>query len=107
MAQEKLPRRLAVILHADAAGYSRLTGDDEDLTLRRLRDGLELITKGVTDCRGRVVNYAGDAVLATFDAASDAVTCAMDFQAALAVQNARLMTARNFSSGSASISVTL
>jgi class 3 adenylate cyclase/pimeloyl-ACP methyl ester carboxylesterase len=88
MVQEKLPRRLAVILHADVAGYSRLTGVDEDSTLRRLRDCLDLITTAVTDCRGRVVNYAGDAVLAIFDSASDAVTCAIDFQAALAVQNA-------------------
>ena len=88
MAQEKLPRRLAVILHADVAGYSRLTGADEDLTLRRLRDSLGLIATAVTDCRGRVVNYAGDAVLAIFDAASDAVTCATNFQAALLDRNA-------------------
>jgi class 3 adenylate cyclase/pimeloyl-ACP methyl ester carboxylesterase len=87
MAQEKLPRRLAVILHADVAGYSRLTGADEDLTLRLLRDCLGLIATAVTDFRGRVINYAGDAVLAIFDAASDAVTCAADFQAALLDRN--------------------
>ena len=66
--EERLPRKLAAILHADVAGYSRLAGKDEDATHRGLKSSLDLIGEAVSSCQGRVVNYAGDAALAVFDA---------------------------------------
>ncbi len=59
MESERLPRKLAAILYADVAGYSRLTGNDEDATHRRLRDYLDLIAKTIEDHHGRVMHYAG------------------------------------------------
>ena len=77
---ERLPRKLAAILYADVAGYSRLTGEDEDATHRTLRAYLEVISTIVGRHRGRVMHYAGDAVLAMFDAVVDAVDCAAAIQ---------------------------
>ncbi len=88
--EERLPRKLAAILHADVAGYSRLAGKDEDATHRRLKTSLDLIGEAVSSCHGRVVNYAGDAALAVFDAVVDAVCCAVMIQAELAELNADL-----------------
>ena len=87
---EPLPRKLAAILYADVAGYSRLTGEDEDGTHRLLSTCLDLIAESVTAHGGRVVHYAGDAMLADFITASDAVLCAMHAQAGLAEHNAAL-----------------
>jgi adenylate cyclase len=77
---ERLPRKLAAILYADAAGYSRLTGEDEDATHRKLSEYLDLISTIVGHHRGRVMHYAGDAVLAMFEAVVDAVSCATAIQ---------------------------
>ncbi len=94
MPEERLPHKLAAILYADVAGYSRLTGADEEGTHRRLREYLDLIAATIAEHRGRVVHYAGDAVLADFDTVTDAVSCAMSSQAALAERNAELPEAR-------------
>lgn len=80
MANESLPRRLAVVLYADVAEYSRLTGEDEDATHRRLSEYLDAITVAVERHRGRVMHYAGDAVLVMFDAATDALAVAVEVQ---------------------------
>ena len=69
MESEPLPRKLAAILYADVAGYSRLTGEDEDTTHRRLTEYLDQITVDIERHGGRVMHYAGDAVLAMFEAA--------------------------------------
>ena len=79
--EERLPRRLVALLYADAAGYSRLTGDGEDATHRRLREYLDLIAKTIENHHGQVMHYAGDAVLAKFHAVVDALS------SAIAVQN--------------------
>ena len=84
MDSERLPRKLAAILYADVAGYSRLTGEDEDATHRQLSEYLDQIAASVGDHRGRVMHYAGDAVLAMFDAVVDALSCATAIQANLA-----------------------
>ncbi len=84
---EHLPRKLAAILYADVAGYSRLTGAHEDATHRRLAESLDLISALVDEYRGKVTHFAGDAVLATFDAVVDAVSCAAAVQAGLAEHN--------------------
>jgi class 3 adenylate cyclase len=72
---DRLPRKLATILYADVAGYSRLTGEDEEGTHRTLRTYLDLLSSSVREHDGRVVHYAGDAVLADFGTAVDALTC--------------------------------
>ena len=80
---ERLPRKLAAILYADVAGYSRLTGADEDATHRTLSEYLDLISETIGGHRGRVMHYAGDAVLAMFDAVVDALSCATAIQGEL------------------------
>lgn len=94
MPNDHLPRRLAVILYADVAEYSRLTGQDEDATHRHLSSHLDTLAAAINEHRGRVMHYAGDAVLATFDAATDAVICALETQAVLAERNAALEQSR-------------
>ena len=92
--EDRLPRKLAAILYADVAGYSRLTGEDEDATHRRLSEYLDLISAAVEDHRGRVMHYAGDAVLAMFDAVVDAVSCATEIQDKLRERNQKLPNGR-------------
>ena len=82
------PRKLAAILAADVAGYSRLTGLDEEGTLKRLRKlRRELINPAVSLHRGRVVNTAGDGILVEFPSVVDAVRCALDVQRGMASRN--------------------
>lgn len=85
---ERLPRKLAAILYADVAGYSRLTGKDEDGTHRALRASLDLIAAKIREHNGRVVHYAGDAVLADFGTVIDALSCATAIQLELDVRSA-------------------
>lgn len=75
--EDRLPRKLAAILYADVTGYSRLTGEDEDATHRTLAENLDQISSAVESHRGQVMHYAGDAVLAKFDAVVDAVSSAV------------------------------
>ena len=75
--EERLPRKLAAILYADVAGYSQLTGEDEDGTHRRLSRYLDQLSDEIAQHLGRVVHYAGDAVLADFPTATDALACAV------------------------------
>ena len=78
--EDRLPRRLAAILYADVVGYSRLTVDDEDATHRILRRYLDFITETIGFHNGQVMHYAGDAVLARFDAVVDALGSAIVIQ---------------------------
>ncbi|HEX6999300.1 MAG TPA: adenylate/guanylate cyclase domain-containing protein [Gammaproteobacteria bacterium] len=94
MKSETLPRKLAAILYADVAGYSRLTADDEDATHRILRLYLDSISATVDRHGGRVMHYAGDAVLAMFGAVLDALKCATEIQRDLATRNAELPSDR-------------
>ena len=91
---DRLPRKLAAILYPDVAGYSRLTGEDEDATHRRLREYLDLVATTVEHNRGRVAHYAGDAVLAMFDAAVDALSCAAHIQRDLGTRSEALPNER-------------
>ena len=92
--REPLPRRLAAIMYADVASYSHLTGEDEDATHRTLRRYLDRIAARVDEHRGRVAHYAGDAVLARFDAVHDALGCALAVQRELGESNAELEESR-------------
>ncbi len=87
MRPDTLPRKLAAILYADVAAYSRLTGKDEEDTHRRPSEYLDLISSKVEACQGRVVHYAGDAVLADFPSVMTAIDCAVDIQEELADRN--------------------
>src|SRR5262249_13901462 len=85
------PRKLAAILAADVAGYSRLTGIDEEGTLRRLRKlRRELINPAVSLHRGRIVKTTGDGILIEFPSVVDAVRCALDVQRGMDGRNADL-----------------
>ena len=84
---DRLPRKLSVILYADVAGYSRLTGEDEDTTHRTLRDYLDLISSRVEHHNGQVMHYAGDAVLAQFSSVMEALSSAVDIQERIQRQN--------------------
>ncbi len=90
MDPNRLPRKLAAILYADVADYSRLTGEDEDATHRRLSEYLDVISGSVEHQHGRVMHYAGDAVLAMFEAVADALSCASIIQNDLKKRNADL-----------------
>ncbi|MFQ6022105.1 MAG: adenylate/guanylate cyclase domain-containing protein [Acidiferrobacterales bacterium] len=85
---DKLNRKLAAILYADVAGYSRLTGDDEEGTHHRLSSCLDLITETIKGHDGNVVHYAGDAVLADFSTVSNGLACAVEIQDGLRKRNA-------------------
>jgi adenylate cyclase len=74
-------RRLAAILAADVAGYSRLIGIDEEGTLNRLRSiRAEVIDPKITEHRGRIVKTTGDGMLAEFFSVVDALRCATEWQ---------------------------
>ncbi|MFQ6024460.1 MAG: adenylate/guanylate cyclase domain-containing protein [Acidiferrobacterales bacterium] len=87
---DRLPRKLAAILYADVAGYSALTGEDEEGTHRRLSSYLDLISESIRNHNGNVVHYAGDAILADFNTVTDALTCAVKIQESLKEENADL-----------------
>ena len=94
MESAALPRKLAAILYADVAGYSRLTGEDEDATHRRLTEYLDQIAVTIDRHGGRVMHYAGDAVLAMFEAVVDALSCAAQLQLDLKARNEDLPVER-------------
>ena len=82
-------QRLVAILAADAAGYSRLMGADEEGTHERLKEHRrELIDPKVADHRGRIVKTTGDGMLLEFPSVVDAVRCAVELQKAMAGRNA-------------------
>lgn len=85
--EDKLPRKLAAILYADVADYSRLTGEDEDATHRRLSEYLDLASNSIGHHQGKVVHYAGDAVLADFSTVTNALECATSIQNDLSNRN--------------------
>ena len=81
-------RRLAAILAADVAGYSRLIGSDEQGTLQRLKSiRAELIDPAIATHHGRVVKTTGDGLLAEFASTVDALRCAGEMQTQMAERN--------------------
>ena len=82
-------RRLAAILAADVAGYSRLMGADEEGTLAALKAiRRELSDPKVKEHRGRIVKTTGDGLLVEFASVVDAVRCAVEVQRGMAERNA-------------------
>jgi adenylate cyclase len=91
MADARVERRLAAILAADVAGYSRLIGNDEEGTLATLKScRRELIDPKIAEYRGRIVKTTGDGALVEFASSVDAVRCAVEVQRAMADRNAHL-----------------
>jgi TolB-like protein/class 3 adenylate cyclase len=81
MAGNRVERRLAAVLAADVAGYSRLMGADEVGTLAALRAiRCEIVDPAITEHKGRIVKTTGDGMLVEFASAVDAVSCAMTVQ---------------------------
>jgi adenylate cyclase len=89
--RERVERRLAAILAADVAGYSRLMGEDEEgthaalMVLRR-----EAIDPKVAEHRGRIVKSTGDGLLVEFASVVDAVRCAVEVQRVMGLRNVQV-----------------
>src|SRR6266513_502962 len=91
MPEDRVDRRLAAILAADIAGYSRLMGVDEEGTLRQLKSHRkELVDPKITEHRGRIVKTTGDGMLVEFGSVVDAVRCAVDVQRGMLERNAEI-----------------
>src|SRR5216683_5116113 len=87
----RVERRLAAILAADVAGYSRLIETDEEGTLNRLKAvRAEVIDPKIAAHKGRIVKTTGDGLLVEFASVVDALRCAAELQAAMAESNAPL-----------------
>ena len=82
-----MERRLAAILAADVVGYSRLMGEDEAGTITALNECRSIFRDRIESHRGRVVDTAGDSVLAMFDSVVEAVQCAGEVQTELGARN--------------------
>jgi len=95
MSGGRVERRLAAILAVDAAGYSRLMGEDEEGTLAALRAvRRELADPKIAEHRGRIVKTTGDGLLAEFASVVDAVRCAVEVQRELIARNAAIPAGR-------------
>jgi adenylate cyclase len=92
-----MKRKIAAILAADIAGYSRLVAEDEEETLRRLESYRGVFQDFVTRFSGRIFNTAGDAILAEYPSAVDAVRCAIDVQESLRTRNLAYPASRQMS----------
>lgn len=92
-----MKRKIAAIFAADIAGYSRLVAEDEEETLRRLASYRSVVDDFIAKANGRIFNTAGDAVLAEFPSAVDAVRCAIDIQESLRTRNMAYPPSRQMS----------
>ena len=92
-----MKRKIAAIFAADIAGYSRLVAEDEEETLRRLASYRAVTDDFIAKSGGRIFNTAGDAVLAEFPSAVEAVRCAIDIQESLRTRNMAYPPSRQMS----------
>jgi class 3 adenylate cyclase len=92
-----MKRKIAAIMAADIAGYSKLVAEDEEETLRRLESYRAVFQDFVARFSGRVFNTAGDAVLAEFPSAVEAVRCAIDVQESVRTRNLAYPASRQMS----------
>ena len=81
MVERSQSSKLAVILHADVAGSTALVQQDERLAHQRIQESFHRFSEIISQYHGRVRELRGDALLADFERASDAVTAALAFQA--------------------------
>jgi class 3 adenylate cyclase len=92
-----MKRKIAAIMAADIAGYSKLVAEDEEETLRRLASYRAVFEDFISRFSGRIFNTAGDAVLAEFASAVDAVRCAIDVQESVRTRNLAYPPSRQMS----------
>src|SRR6202161_2054613 len=92
-----LERKLSTILSADVAEFSRLMGEDEEQTRRVFRGHKKVFESVVAMHNGRIFNTAGDAILAEFPSAVEAVRCATDIQESLRTRNMAYPASRQMS----------
>jgi len=90
----KVHRRLAAILAADIAGYSALMGADEAETVRSLKEHQAVVLPMIKEHGGRVIDTAGDGILAEFGSVVNAAECAVAIQRTMAERNADVDEAR-------------
>jgi adenylate cyclase len=90
MSRDRLSGKLAVILHADVAGSTVLVRQNEQLAHERTQDTFHRFTKIISQYQGRVHELRGDALLAEFERASDAISAALTFQSTQREYNAKL-----------------
>jgi adenylate cyclase len=90
MVEARASRKLSAILSADVKGYSRLMSEDEEATVKTLKQHRMTISGIVSEHRGRVVDSPGDNILAEFGSVGDAVKCAVRIQETLREKNAEL-----------------
>src|SRR5919108_2368129 len=91
---ESQSRRLAAILAADIAGYSALMGEDEARTVRDLKGHQAVVLPMVGAFAGRIIDTAGDGILAEFASVVNAVNCAVAIQTKMAERNAAVEAER-------------
>src|SRR3954464_5355458 len=85
---QQVERRLAAILAADVAGYSRFMGADEEGTLAALRaHRRELFDPNIAEYRGRIVKTTGDGLLVEYASVVDAIRCALEVQRGITARN--------------------
>ena len=89
-----MERRLSAILAADIAGYSRLMGEDEDATVAALKGHQHVVLPLVATYGGRIIDTAGDGILAEFPSVIAAVECATKIQVTMARRNADVLENR-------------
>jgi adenylate cyclase len=94
MAEERMERRLSAIVAADIAGYSALMGADEARTVRDLKGHQAVVLPMVGEFAGRIIDTAGDGILAEFPSVVNAVKCAVAIQSKMAERNAAIEPAR-------------
>src|SRR5262245_46683270 len=90
----KVPRRLAAILAADIAGYSALMGADDADTVRSLKEHQAVVLPMIKEHGGRIIDTAGDGILAEFGSVVNAAECAVAIQRTMAERNADVEEAR-------------
>jgi len=90
MTTQEVKRKLTAILSADVKGYSRLMGENEVATLKTLSAYFQIMTTLVQKHQGKVLNIAGDNLLADFESVVDAVQCGVEVQKELRTKNAEL-----------------
>ena len=100
--EPSIKRRLAAILAADIAGYSRIMHGDEAATVRDLKSHQSVILPLIGRHGGRIIDTAGDGILAEFPSVIGATECAVEIQAVMAERNEGVPRAAacGFASGS-------
>jgi adenylate cyclase len=94
---ERVRRRLAAVLAADIAGYSRLMGRDEERTLAQLKALRKmLLDPTIATHRGRIVKTTGDGILVEFASAVDAARCSVEIQGEMVKQNSHVPQEQRF-----------